>query len=118
MRDYYHEASGEALGRTLIAGLLCVTGISRLGLITSSISLTTAPAVMYGLLCIVGSVGMFATLLQRNRWLGRGMALYSACVLAGLGIDVLLSGGSNTSGINLLWFALGALAEGLGEHDC
>ena len=108
----------HALGRWLIAGIMFVTGLGRVGLLGGRAMITEIPEMIYGSMFLSGALGLAYTGYRlRNRYSGRIVAGLCACVLAGFGVDILVGNGSSTSAWIMLWLEHGAAIEALAEHD-
>jgi hypothetical protein len=106
--------------RTVLAGLMLIIGLGRLGLYTSR-SNTIAPEWLYGVGLTAGGVALLLSgACKANRLSSRVYAALSAAVLLGLAVDVSIKAGSplNTSALNLYWLAIVSIIEVTVRHEC
>lgn len=118
LRAWLSRASAS-LGRSILAGAMLILGLGRVGLFSTSGTVTTVPTLLYGGLLIAGGLGLLVTDVRgRQRVAGRVAAGLSACVLAGFATDLVVAQGSMTSSVMLFWLAASSAFEALANHDC
>lgn len=105
-----------AQARLIVAGVVLIFGLGRVGMFSFSNPTTLVPALVYGWLALGVAVALTVTAGdRRSRLSGRVVAGLGACVLAGLGADVWPAA---TSALILWWLAGALVIETVSDHDC
>jgi hypothetical protein len=100
--------------RKVLAGVMLIMALGRLGLYRSALLATALSAEQYGWLLLLLGLALAATLRRRLHLGGRLVAALSALLLAGMAWDV---GAWGVTALLEAWLAYGLLGETFTRHD-
>lgn len=98
----------------MLAGVMLIMALGRLGLYRSVLLATTLTAEQYGWLLLLLALALAATMHRRLYLSGRLAAACSALLLAGMAWDV---GAWGVTALLEAWLAYGLLGETFTRHD-